>query len=287
MLIDIHTHIFPAEIRDGRERFFKDEPDFELLYANPASKLVSGEALVGKLDEWGFDAAVSFGFPWKNPEVARLNNDYVLETAKAHPGRIIPFACVNPLAPGAVEEAKRCLYAGAKGIGEIATYGEGLGERVRAALAPLAALAREADVPLMLHTNEPVGHSYPGKSRQEMGELYALLSSNRDTKWILAHWGGGLFVYSLLKKEVDEVLENVYFDTAAGPYLYKPEVYRHFAAITGAAKLLYGSDYPLLGPERYRADMQSAGLDAHATAAVLGGNAAALLGLVGTEPGGD
>jgi predicted TIM-barrel fold metal-dependent hydrolase len=281
MLIDAHTHIFPSEIRDGREKFFKGEPDFELLYADPRSKLVSGDILVEKLDQWGFDAAVSFGFPWNAPETSTLNNDYVLESARAHPGRIVPFACVNPLAPGAVKEAERCLKAGAKGLGEIATYKEGLGEHVRAALAPLAELAREADVPLMLHTNEPVGHSYPGKSRQEMHELYALIANHRDTKWILAHWGGGLFFYNLLKKEAEEVLKNVYYDTAAGPYLYKPEVYNHFIAIAGADKLLYGSDYPLLGPERYRADMKAAGLDAKTVAAALGGNAVLLLGLGG------
>ena len=38
----------------------------------------------------------------------------------------------------------------------------------------------------------------------------------------MAHWGGGLPFYGLMKKEGPEVLRRVYFDTAASPYLYRP-----------------------------------------------------------------
>lgn len=280
MVLDCHTHIFPAEVRDRREGFFEGEENFRLLYADSRARLVGARELVSYLDEQGIRAACAFGFPWNDTDLARRNNDYVLEAASRFPGRILPFACVHPgTGPAAVREAERCLRAGARGVGEIATYGEGLGPSVRDSVGALAELCRDAGVPLLLHTNEPVGHTYPGKSRMELSEVYELVRAHRETCWILAHWGGGLFVYYLLKKEAEEALKNVHFDTSAGPYLYKPEVYRRFLDIAGPTRLVFGSDYPLLGLSRYCQDMDEAGLAEPERAALLGGNLARLLGL--------
>jgi hypothetical protein len=241
--------------------------------------LAGAEELVAYLDDHTIRAACTFGFPWNDTGRSRLCNDYCIEAARRFPGRLIPFACVNPLADGALREVKRCLAAGAKGVGEVASYGAGLGPPVRDALGPLAELCREAGVPLLLHTNEPVGHEYCGKSRMEISEAYALVKAHPGTKWILAHWGAGLFAYALLKREVGEVLHNCFFDTAAGPFLYKPSVYRHAIAIVGADRLLFGSDFPLLGLPRYLRDMEEAGLSDAEKAAVLGGNLSKLLGI--------
>jgi predicted TIM-barrel fold metal-dependent hydrolase len=115
-------------------------------------------------------------------------------------------------------------------------------------------------VPLLLHTNEPVGHAYPGKSPMQLGELYDLVKAFPDLTLILAHWGGGLFFFNLLKKEISHALKNVYFDTAASPYLYRPEIYRLAAEIIGPEKILFGSDYPLLPPSRYLKEMAAGGL---------------------------
>ncbi|GAB4265457.1 MAG: hypothetical protein Kow0092_17790 [Deferrisomatales bacterium] len=280
MILDAHTHLCPPEIRKRREAFFEGEDDFRLLYADPKARLVGASELVARLDAEGIDGACAFGFSWNADETTRRCNDYVLEAAERFPGRIFPFACVNPLrGASAVREAERCLARGARGLGEIATYGAGLGPEVRRQIAPLAELCREAGVPLLLHTNEPVGHAYPGKSAMGLAEIYALVRAHPRTRWILAHWGGGLFAYHLLRKDADEVLAHVSYDTAAGPFLYKPEVYRRFAEIAGISRLVFGSDYPLLGLERYRRDMDRAGLTAREQEAVLGGNLARLLGL--------
>ncbi len=285
MIVDVHTHICPPEIRQNREAFFPGEDDFRLIYADPRARLVGATDLAARMDREGIGAACAFGFPWNDDGRTRLCNDYVLNAARRLPGRVIPFACVNPLrGPAAVREAERCLAAGARGLGEIATYRAGLGEPVRRALAPLAELCREAGVPLLLHTNEPVGHAYPGKSPMGPGDVYAVVGAHPGTRWILAHWGGGLFAYHLLRKEVDEVLRNVWYDTAAGPFLYKPAAYRHLIDIAGPGRLLFGSDYPLLGLARYRSDMEGAGLTPAEIEAVLGGNALDLLGPVGGAP---
>lgn len=280
MILDAHTHIFPPQIRENRRAYFEGEEDFRLLYSHPKARLIGAFELISYLDECHIAAACTFGFSWNSGEITRVSNDYVLDAAARFQGRIFPFACVNPLAGSSgLKEAERCLAAGARGLGEIATYGAGLGPQVCEAIAPLAELCREAGVPLVLHTNEPVGHAYPGKARMEISEVYELIRSCPHTTWILAHWGGGLFVYHLLKREADEVLRHVYYDTAAGPYLYKPAIYRRFAEIVGSDRLVFGSDYPLLGLPRYREDMETAGFTAAQADAALGDNLARLLGL--------
>ena len=46
MQIDVHTHIFPPEIVQNRQRFYAGEPDFKLLYDSPRAKLASVESLI-------------------------------------------------------------------------------------------------------------------------------------------------------------------------------------------------------------------------------------------------
>ena len=279
MVLDAHTHIFPPEVRADRGKFFSVEEEFSLLYRDPRSRLVGAEDLVAYLDRNGIQAACTFGFPWRDAERARRGNDYVLDAARRFPDRILPLGCVNPLeGGGALREAERCLAAGACGLGELATYAAGLGPEVRKALGPFAELCREAGVPLLLHANEPVGHEYAGKATMGPSDLYELVRAYASTTWVLANWGGGLFVYHLLRKDADEVLRNVYYDTAAGPYLYKPAAYRAALCAAGADRLIFGSDYPLLELPRYRADMDASGLTADERAGVLGGNLARILG---------
>ena len=208
----------------------------------------------------GVEKSVVFGFPWRYLKLMRRHNDYILEAQHRFPRHLIGFACVNALESGAAAEVERCLVAGCRGVGELAFYQEGLGDDMIAALRPIADLCQGYNVPLLLHANEPVGHAYPGKSPMQLGELYTLIKNFPDLTLILAHWGGGLFFFNLLKKEFSAALQNVYFDTAASPYLYRQEIYRLAVEIIGPEKILFGSDYPLLPPSRYLKEMAAGGL---------------------------
>jgi predicted TIM-barrel fold metal-dependent hydrolase len=128
----------------------------------------------------------------------------------------------------------------------------------------------------LIHTNEPIGHAYPGKTPNTLAQIYQLIRTFPQNKIILAHWGGGLFFFGILKKEVKESLKNVYFDTAASPYLYDAAVYRLAIELVGVEKILFGSDFPLLSPARYFDEMQAAGLAADEMQRICGLNAAAL-----------
>jgi uncharacterized protein len=278
LIIDVHSHIFPPEICRDRELFFPGEPAFELLYRDhKKSPLTTAEGLIEAMDRDGVRASMTFGFPWKQSDLIRRSNDYILEAVQRYPDRLLGLACVNPELPGAVKEAERCLGGGLKGLGELASYLNGESSSWLESMKPLAALANDRKVPLLLHTNEPVGHAYPGKARLPFWDIYELIKLFPKVTFILAHWGGGLWWYRMLKKEVREVLNNTYFDTAASPFLYQPEIYRQAIQMMGVERILYGSDYPLLGLKRYEKELEQAGVSREERAAILGGNARRLL----------
>ena len=277
MIIDAHTHIFPSSIRENRNGFFKGERAFQSLYSSPKAKLVGARELIAAMDEAGVQKSIVFGFPWENVEYFKLNNDYVVEAVNRYPERLVGLACFSPFSPKGALEAGRCLDEGLGGVGELAVYSDGITAQVVENLAPVMALCRERNALFMLHTNEPVGHQYPGKTPNTLLQIYDFVKAYPRNRIILAHWGGGLLFYALMKKEVKGVLQNVWFDTAASPFLYQPEMYRVAGEAVGFDKILFGSDFPLLKPQRYFKEMGEAGLSDDQMGLIMGLNAQQLL----------
>ena len=277
MIIDIHTHIVPEKVRNSREDYFSTEPAFKLLYDSPKAKLVSAEDVIAMMDEQNVDKSVVFGFPWNDPEVFKYNNDYVIEAVKKYPDRLLGFGCFGLDNPEVGKETERCLDSGLVGIGELAFYQSGIDEDAVKKMAPVMSLCLERDFPVMIHTNEPVGHYYPGKTPVTISQIYNLAQTYPDNKIILCHWGGGIFFYNLLKKDAKNVLKNLWYDTAATPFLYEPEIFSAAIELTGVEKIVFGSDYPLLKPSRYYKELEKAGISKENSDKILGGNAAALL----------
>ena len=196
MIIDCHTHIFPAAVRQNREKYFRGEPAFELLYASPKARLVGAAELVAAMDAQGVDRSVVFGFPWRDARTARLNNDYVMEAVGRYPGRLVGLCCLDPFSPQAEAETRRCLEGGLAGIGELAFYQSGIDAAALDKLAPLMALCLTNGLVAMIHTNEPVGHLYPGKTPNTLRQIYDLVRRFPENKIVLAHWGAGSFSIS-------------------------------------------------------------------------------------------
>jgi predicted TIM-barrel fold metal-dependent hydrolase len=276
-IIDVHTHIFPPEMIADRAGYLKRDWWFGRLYANPRSRMASAEGLLASMDKAGIDRAVTFGFAFADLGLCRTCNEYVLESARKRPDRLIPLALVNPRAgKAALVEARRCLESGARGIGELMPEGQGFEITDFALLDPLMALARQFGVPVLLHVNELVGHDYPGKGSQGPHQAYQCACRYPDNLLILAHWGGGLPFYELMP-EVRASLRNVYYDTAATPYLYDDEIFRHVMA-WAPAKVLFGTDYPLISQARFLRRLRDTGLDADALDRILWRNAWSLFG---------
>jgi predicted TIM-barrel fold metal-dependent hydrolase len=277
MIIDFHTHIFPRNIRQNRENLFPSEPAFQLLYQSAKSRLIGATDLIEAMDKNCVDKSVVFGFPWKKSAVFKPHNDYIMEMVQKYSDRLIGFGCFEPAGENVVAEAERCIAAGVSGIGELAFYQTGIDESALDRLAPIMELCAGRDLPVLIHTNEPVGHEYQGKTPITMAQIYRLINRFPRNKIVLAHWGGGIFFFSLLKKEVKESLKNVYFDTAASPYLYDSEIYQIADKIIGVDKILFGSDYPLLPPTRYFSEMAQTGLTKIQLGKISGENAGQLL----------
>jgi predicted TIM-barrel fold metal-dependent hydrolase len=277
MIIDFHTHIFPADICRNREHYFPSEPAFELLYKSAKSRLIEAEDLLAAMDANGVDKSVVFGFPWKNPDTVKMNNDYIMDAVAGYPDRLIGLGCFEPLGRRAAEETQRCLKGGLSGIGELAFYEAGIDAEALKQMDPVMEICREWNVPVLIHTNEPVGHIYPGKSPNTLLQIYSMLCRFPENQIVLAHWGGGIFFFNLLKKDVKENLKNVFFDTAASPYLYDAAVYRVAVDLLGADRILFGSDYPLLAPARYFQEFKNSKLTENEIQKIRGLNANSLL----------
>lgn len=277
MIIDFHTHVFAPYFKENRAECIRRDSAFKTLYDSPASKLVETEELIRSMDENEVQRSVIFGFPWEDSEFFTRHNDYVMQSVTKYPDRLTGFCCFSPLSQIGAEETERCLKQGLKGVGELAVYGSGITGAVVANLKEVMDLCLQHKALFMLHTNEPVGHAYPGKTPNTLLEIYDFIKAYPSNRIILAHWGGGLLFYALMKKEVRNTLENVWFDTAASPFLYAPGMYRIAGEIIGFEKILFGSDFPLLSPARYVKEMVSEGLSPNQQKQILGLNAERLL----------
>jgi predicted TIM-barrel fold metal-dependent hydrolase len=279
MIVDFHTHIFPPDVIERRQDYADRDPAFAHIYGNPSARMVDAEGLVEAMGEEGVDKAVVFGFPWADAGISRIANDYLLDAKARYADRIVPFYTPS-LAGGkeTVRRAARALEKGMQGIGEVAFYTSGMGKRQWSHLKSLAEVARESGAPLLLHANESVGHNYPGKTDMRLRDLWRFVEQAEGVTLVLAHWGGGLFFYELMKSVAKRV-QSLYYDTAASPFLYSPKVYRIAADILGPERILFGSDFPLIRPSRYRREMEEGGLSVDAQRMILGQNACRLLQL--------
>ena len=279
LVIDSHCHILPPSFRDRRAEIAKRDATFAALLSDPNARIASADDLLAAMDRDGVDQAVVMGMGWTDHQVAVEANEYIIQTVADNPGRLTGFCSVNPgWGEPAVTEAQRCFDAGLVGIGELHADTQGFDITDVAAMAPVMELARSDRLPVLVHASEPVGHQYPGKGGTTPDKLYRFIQNFPGNVIICAHWGGGLPFYSLMP-EVKESLKNVYFDSAATPFLYRPEVFGAVSELAGAGKVLFASDFPLLEMSRPLEQARNAGLAADVEAALLWGNAAKLFGL--------
>jgi predicted TIM-barrel fold metal-dependent hydrolase len=279
MIIDSHTHIFPKEVRKDRASFCQRDEGFSSIYRDPKAKVIGFEELIASMDEAGVDSSIVCGFSWKGADLCHLHNQYLLEAASRYPGRLIAFLSLPFSDPdGAMKELESGIKEGGRGVGEIAFYHRAMTSHDLDLAGPLLAMMEGRKMPLLLHTNETIGHLYPGKGETPLERYYELALAYPGLPVLLAHWGGGLLFYELMP-EVAKALTNVYYDTAASPFLYSKRIYSVGSEIVGAERILFGSDFPLISPRRYFHELEESGLNRKDQEKILGLNIARLLGL--------
>jgi len=281
MIIDFHTHVFSPQIKKNRNKYIERDPCFALLYSNPNSKMATADELIASMDEAGVDISVILNIGWTTHELCLETNDYIIESVSRYPQRLVGFCAVQPQSPeAAVAEIERCAQAGIRGVGEMRPDMQPFDLGDELVMEPLVEVLRKHQLILLLHASEPVGHDYPGKGGITPDILYPFIASFPDLTIVCAHWGGGLPFYALMP-EVEKAMSNVFFDTAASPLLYTPQVYNQVIQLVGADKILFGSDYPLLAQSRLLEEIKALGLPEEIKELILSGNAQRLLGIKG------
>lgn len=276
MIVDFHTHLFSPQVKKNRDEYIKADPCFALLYSDPKAKLVTAEELISSMDEAGVDVSVILNIGWTRHEMCVESNDYILEVVARYPKRLVGFCAVKLESPQAAREIERCAKSGIKGVGELRPDVQLLDPGNKQIMEPVIKVMREHNLILLTHASEPVGHHYPGKGTITPDILYSFITSFPDLPLVCAHWGGGFPFYALMP-EVKEAMDNVFFDTAASPFLYSYKIYSQVIQLVGADKILFGSDYPLLGQSRIIEEIKSLELEEEVKAKILGGNAQRLL----------
>lgn len=277
MKIDAHVHLTSPEMQQRWEDVAKTEPYFSLLSHSKSNHFADAEDLVREMDAAGFDKAVVFGFAFQQLENCQRANDYVAEALQRFPDRLIACAVVSPTVDGASEEIRRCADMGFSGIGELYCQGQRFSPIELKTNSDIMSCCQQLGWPIYFHGNEQVGHRYPGKTDDGPEKLFQLVELFPENRFVFAHWGGGLCFYELMP-EMKTKFQNVYYDTAATPYLYEPEIYDTAKAIQILDKVVFGSDFPLLGLVRTQEHMQRSHLTIEEQEKVLGENVYRLFG---------
>jgi len=279
MLIDFHTHIFPPDVRDHRERYCARDAWFNELYSNPRANIATAEDLVAEMDASGVDATVTFSFGWSDAGLIEEMNSYVIDATRRYPKRIYGMAVLQPTAGlRAVRELERCAAAGMIGLGELMPHGQGYKLSDIDLLTPFMEIVRQHQLLVLSHCSEPIGHVYPGKGNVTLQDIVTFLTAFPNVRFVAAHWGGGLPFYCLMP-EIQRIAGHVWYDTAATAYLYRNTILPVVADLVGADRILFASDYGLLRQRRIIDYIAQSGLSSEAVGMVLGGNAQNLLSL--------
>ena len=260
MTIDCHTHILPPDIIEKKDHYLKKDSTFEALFSSKNSVMATAEMLIDELDQSGISSAVVLGMGWQDTGLNSYVNDYILESASQNPFRLYPFTGINPASGKAgIKEAERCANLGSHGFGEIHPSFQKFNLSDKSIMENYMSILEYKNLPITIHCSEPVGHNYPGKGNASLKTVQDFVIDFPKNKIILGHWGGGLPFYELMP-EVKLAFKNVYYDSAASPFLYSPNVFSIMAHLVDTKKMLFGSDYPVIKQDRVLIQLENSSL---------------------------
>lgn len=221
-VIDAHAHLALPE-----------EPDTP----NPAQDLIT------QMDITSVDVAVILAVATEkgNLNHTEAYNNFIAETVKQHPERLVGFGSVHPEdGKKSVDELNRFPDLGLKGVklhpGLQHFHCDSKG------MDSLAKKAADLDIPVLIH-------SYFPYNTAESERLYKLVVTHCNTKFILAHMGGHAFLdcYAYVEKRRAGA-DNVYFDVSSVVMMLAKSPYtenlRWLIEQMGSDRVVFGSNYP-------------------------------------------
>ena len=130
------------------------------------------------MDRDHVDISVIMGIGWTDKNIAKEANNHIIQATKEYPERIVGFCSVNPLwGDQATREIERCAGEGLIGIGELHPDTQGLDITNKRIMEPVMTPALALEIPVVIHSSGPVGHSYPGKGNTTPDKLIALINN--------------------------------------------------------------------------------------------------------------
>jgi len=279
LAIDVHVHV-EASLRNPSEpsvyqqaagKYFKHDraqptvPDIAAYYRERRMACVV----------FSVDAERARGLP-------PVSNEEIAELAAEHDDVLIPFASIDPGRGAAgVEEARRLIASfNIRGFKFHPQFQEFFANDKRAY--PLYEVIAEAGLPAVFHT----GHSGIGTGMPGGGGIRLKYGNPMDVDdvavdfpnmpIILAHpswpWQDEALSICLHKPQV-------YIDLSGWSPKYFPAQLIQFANTQLKEKMLFGSDFPLITPERWLRDFETIAIRDEVRPLILKENAVRLLGL--------
>jgi uncharacterized protein len=247
-MIDAHVHLYPPEV--VRDPAMWAETCGEVHWhrlctrrrkgGDPVQLFPTVDELLADMDAAGIESAVLLGWYWERADTCRAQNRFYAGIVRAHPGRFHAFAAVHPGDAGEVRrELRWAKENGFRGVGELSPHSQGVpvaGDGWRT----LLRTAGELEMPVNVHVTDPLTRPFLGRVDTPLADFAAMAREFPATKFILAHWGGGLAF-----DPASRAWSNVWYDTAASPIMYDASVWKRAADAVGVERIIFGSDYPL------------------------------------------
>jgi uncharacterized protein len=281
--VDVHTHVHrsvnaPPATPEENERLAA-----MARYFKTDAAAFTVDDLAGFYRERNM-AAVTFTVDVKDhpDDPARVTNEEIAERARANADVIIPFASIDP-ARGAegVKAAKRLIEDyGVRGF-KFHPSSQAFYPNDRAAY-PLYEVIEAAGLPALFHT----GQTGAGAGTRGGGGIRLAYSNPiylddvavdfPDMPIILAHPS---FPWQEEALSVATHKPQVYIDLSGWSPKYFPPILVQYANTLLKDKVLFGTDFPLLTPERWKADLEKTAIRDEVKPGIMKNNAIRLLGL--------
>ena len=266
--IDLHTHVemsaagvdsLPDELRDAAVRHFRGES------ARPTAVEVADYYRARRMMAVVFtvDSESFTGQP-------RVPNEEIAEVARANADVLIPFASIDPhKGRRGVDEARRLIADhGIRGF-KFHPNVQGFFPNDRMAY-PLYELIEEAGLPALFHTGQSgVGSGLPGGGGVRLKYSNPMHVDDVAVdfpalKIVLAHpsfpWQDEALAVAVHKPQV-------YIDLSGwSPKYFPPQLVQHANTLL-RERVLFGTDFPFITPERWLADFDGARHQARGPAA--------------------
>jgi predicted TIM-barrel fold metal-dependent hydrolase len=279
--IDVHTHAevsrdghdpMPPELREAARRYFKGDGE------QPTAQDVADYYREREM------ACVVFTVDYESKSGRPpVSNEEVAQVAAENADVMIPFASVDPARPDAVERARRL-------IADHGVRGFKFHPNIQAffpndpSAYPLYEVIAEARLPALFHTGHSgIGSGVPGGGGLRLkysNPIYVddVAADFPEMPIVLAHpsfpWQDEAISIAMHKPEV-------YIDLSGwSPKYFPPQLVRYANTLL-KRQVLFGSDFPMITPDRWLRDFEQLEIDDEVRPLVLKENAARLLGLRG------